>query len=115
MQKGHWQKHLRKMRNIYQKKHEILNKAIRTYMKDNVNIIGEDSGLHILLEIKRDDTAENLIEIAKKEGVKVYPTSKYWMNPNQLRFPLLLLGFGGLNEDEIEQGIKKLSSVWFNA
>ncbi|KAB2335123.1 PLP-dependent aminotransferase family protein [Bacillus mesophilum] len=113
MQRGHWQKHLRKMRSIYQKKNEILCKAIMKQMGNKVNIIGGDSGLHILLEITRVDTEENLIELAKKVKVKVYPTLKYWVQQNQAPNPLILIGFGGMSADEIISGIEKLTKAWF--
>ncbi|MDQ0297893.1 DNA-binding transcriptional MocR family regulator [Salibacterium salarium] len=43
---------------------------------------------------------------------KVYPTSRYWYDESQNRHPNVLLGFGGMTEEEIEQGIKQLSKVW---
>ncbi|MGN8646518.1 MocR-like pyridoxine biosynthesis transcription factor PdxR [Gracilibacillus sp. HCP3S3_G5_1] len=114
MQQGYWQKHLRKMRHIYQKKHEALYKSVHEFMGTHVKIIGEDSGLHLLLEVKSSNTEEILIERAKQSGVKVYPTSKYWMNKNHSKYPKILIGFAGLKEDEMVKGIKLLSEAWFS-
>ncbi|MEG6533855.1 MocR-like pyridoxine biosynthesis transcription factor PdxR [Caldifermentibacillus hisashii] len=113
MQEGYWQKHLRRMRHIYQKKHETLHQSIRKFMGEQVKIIGEESGLHLLIEVKNGDNEETLIEKAKSSGVKIYPTAKYWMNQNQAKDPLLLVGFGGLSETEITEGIRRLSEAWF--
>lgn len=70
MQEGYWQKHLRRMRHIYQKKHETLHQSIRKFMGENVKIIGEESGLHLLIEVKNGDTEDTLIEKAKSSGGK---------------------------------------------
>lgn len=113
MQEGYWQKHLRRMRHIYQKKHETLHQSIRKFMGEQVKIIGEESGLHLLIEVKNGDNEETLIEKAKFSGVKIYPTAKYWMSQNQAKDPLLLVGFGGLSEAEITEGIRRLSEAWF--
>ncbi|MGE6256937.1 PLP-dependent aminotransferase family protein [Heyndrickxia sporothermodurans] len=113
MQQGHWQKHIHKMRKIYEKKHEVLRKAIKQHMGENVNVVGEDSGLHIIIEVKREETEESLIAAAKNVGVKVYSASKFWVNQKQNKNPQLLLGFGGLSEEEIDCGIQSLSNAWF--
>lgn len=52
--------------------------------------------------------------IAESVGVKVYPTSLYWMNPRALTTPMIMLGFGGLSEQEIHKGIQLLSNIWFS-
>lgn len=114
MREGYWEKHLRKMRHVYQKKHMMLIRTIQTYMGDNVRIIGEDSGLHVILEVKSDDTEEHLIQTAKKAGIRVYPTSNYWMDNPPSPYPQILMGFGGLSENEMIQGIRILSETWFS-
>ncbi|GER66533.1 GntR family transcriptional regulator [Weizmannia acidilactici] len=113
MRQGYWQKHLRKMRHIYQKKHEVLFKAVHEHMGNNVRMIGENSGLHVIMEVKKNDTEDCLIQKARNAGVRVYPTSKYWMNGRQTLHPQLLLGFAGLSEKDIQSGIKILSGAWF--
>ncbi|WP_326942964.1 PLP-dependent aminotransferase family protein, partial [Aneurinibacillus migulanus] len=113
MRNGYWERHLRKVRKIYQKKHAILLSTIENIMGDRVRIIGKNSGLHILVEIQRSITEEQLIEAAKHIGVKVYPTSKYWIHPDKSRKSIILLGFGGLTEEEIVKGITLLNQAWF--
>ena len=55
---------------------------------------------------------KELIEKAKEEKVKVYPTSVYFEDSNSNKGPMVLLGFGGLSEDEIEKGILLLKRAW---
>ncbi|MFB5663699.1 PLP-dependent aminotransferase family protein [Alteribacillus sp. HJP-4] len=113
MENGHWEKHLRKMRIVYQKKQHTLISTIQNFMKGKVRIIGKGAGLHILLEVYQGKSEGHLIKRAKKFGVKVYPVSKHWENPNQMKTAMVQLGFGGLTNDQITEGIKSLQRAWF--
>jgi GntR family transcriptional regulator / MocR family aminotransferase len=114
MEKGFWERHIRKMRHMYQRKHTALLTAISEFMGNDVRVIGKDSGLHVLLEINNEMTEKELIAAAERVGVKVYPTSHNWLKPLQKQRPMILLGFGGLKEQEIVDGIQLLSCAWFS-
>jgi len=113
MNEGHWSKHLNRVRTLYRKKHKTLLISIDKYMGGRVDIIGERSGLHILLKVNNKMSEEELIESAYKMKVKVYPTSVYYDRYEVNRFPTILLGFGGIRETQIEEGINLLSQAWF--
>jgi GntR family transcriptional regulator/MocR family aminotransferase len=111
MNEGHWQRHLNKMRTLYRKKHRALILAINKYLGNQVNVIGEKSGLHIVLEVQNQMTEKELINAALESGVKVYPLSIYCDDFIEAGSKVLL-GFGGLSELEIEEGIRKLREAW---
>jgi GntR family transcriptional regulator/MocR family aminotransferase len=52
MEQGYWDRHIRKMRNVYQKKQRVLITEIMNRLGDRVCITGNEAGLHILLEVK---------------------------------------------------------------
>ncbi|MDV2686861.1 PLP-dependent aminotransferase family protein, partial [Alkalihalophilus lindianensis] len=85
--------------------------AIKKYLADNVNVIGANSGLHIVLEVKKEMEADELIRLATDAGVKIYPLSIYY-HGTQVRDSKVLLGFGGLSESEIDMGIRLLKEAW---
>lgn len=78
MEEGHWDRHVRKIRKIYRKKHAALLAAVKRMMRGQVRVIGQDSGLHVLLRIGNGMTEDELLQAAARAGVKVYPTSNYW-------------------------------------
>ncbi|MGG3466905.1 PLP-dependent aminotransferase family protein [Neobacillus pocheonensis] len=112
MKDGHWQSHLNKMRTLYRKKHAILMSSIKKDFGDKVNVIGENSGLHIVLELKNNMQENELINSALKVGVKVYPLSMYYHNSQECMGSKVILGFGGLSESQIEKGIRLLKQAW---
>lgn len=112
MQGGHFERHVRKMRKLYQANHRTLLKAIQQHLGDRVEVIGQKAGLHLLLEVRNRDSME-LIELASEQGVKVYSPRNHWMDPAQCPSSYLMLGFGGMNERRIEEGIIRLKRAWF--
>lgn len=112
MNEGHWFNHLNKMRTLYRKKQNTLIQAIKTHLGEYVEIIGEKSGLHLILKVNNGMTEEELTCLAMKVGVKVYPLSTYFAIPVEEDEPKVLLGFGGLSVAEIEKGVQLLGEVW---
>jgi len=113
MKNGEFEKHIRRMKKTYHHKHKTLLKAIEAEMGQYVQVIGEKSGLHILLDIPGRTDVE-LIEKAEGVGVRVYSTAKFWHNQSHHLSSMVMLGFGNLTENEINQGIHLLREAWFS-
>lgn len=113
MNLGHWERHLRKVHLNAIRKHEILIHAIREYMGKKVAIHGQNSGLHILLEFKDGFCEKELIEKAKNHGVLVSPVSTFWTRKEKYTDNMIMLGYGGMSLDKIEDGIKTLAKAFF--
>jgi GntR family transcriptional regulator/MocR family aminotransferase len=113
MKEGHWERHLNKMRTAYRKKQALLLDCLTTIMGERVDVIGEHSGLHILLKVKKGMSEQKLIEAAAKQGVTIYPTSIYYHSAGENNTPYVLLGFAGLSDGEIKTGVNLLFKAWF--
>lgn len=111
MEQGYWYSHIRKMRAIYKKKMAALVSASQKHFGKRISIIGTSSGLYVVLQLHTAQSEQHLIEQARKVGVKVYPTSPFFMK-QQLSDPMLQLGFSSLTIDEIEKGVELLSHAW---
>lgn len=107
---GHFERHLNKMRNIYKRKREFLVNEIKTNFKD-VEIIGTNSGLHLLVKINNNMSEEELIERAKKESVRVFGISSSYKNKKS-KENIISLGYGSLNLEEIREAISILKEAW---
>lgn len=112
MKTNYLNKHIARMRNAYRKKHTVLIAEItKRFDSNKFEILGECSGLHILVKVY-GKSEEELIKLAFSKDVKVYPTSPYWKRKAQCETGTVLLGFGSLSEEEIQQGVSMLSEVW---
>jgi GntR family transcriptional regulator/MocR family aminotransferase len=111
MHQGYWERHLRKIHLTAIRKHDLLIRAILEHMGNEVIIHGENAGLHILLEFNNGLNEKELIERAKKNGVLVSPVSTFWSRPDKYSNNMILLGYGGMPEGEIAEGIQALKNA----
>ncbi|MCM1267147.1 MAG: PLP-dependent aminotransferase family protein [Bacteroidales bacterium] len=114
---GYFERYLNKMRKQYRAKHDLLLGQIREWEADFA-VSGENAGLHILLTDKRGRKETDLVRAAEKADVKVYGMEAFRVGEKdaqageQKRPATLILGYGGLSEDEILQGLKRLKEAW---
>ncbi len=111
MERGHWEQHIRRSRNFYKKKHEIMLQAIDEYFGRKANVIGLGAGLHIVLELTEGLSDElKFVERAKQKGVRLLPFSQFYIS-GAFENNKLLLGFGGMGINEIPKGIETLATL----
>lgn len=108
---GYFERHLNKMRKIYREKHDTLLEELKS-LSGQFMISDEDAGLHILLHSTYGRKEEELIETAKKAGVKVYSFADAFIGRNAITSNTVILGFAGLNKEQLTKGIGKLKKVW---
>ncbi|MCG3700952.1 PLP-dependent aminotransferase family protein [Aliarcobacter butzleri] len=109
LKEGHWERHLRKIRNINRKKHNLMKEFLKKFLGDDVKILREGSGLNLLIKPLIDIDLEKLEKIAQQKNVKIY--FKEFFNLEKV----IALGFGGFEEFEIENAIKIFSEIWLEA
>jgi Transcriptional regulators containing a DNA-binding HTH domain and an aminotransferase domain (MocR family) and their eukaryotic orthologs len=114
MNSGEWEHHLNRMRTLYKQKHQTIVEEIQRNLSKRVTIIGEKSGLHLVLESGNGMTEQELIDSAITKGVKVYPMSIYYASGLEPEHPQVLLGYGGLSDSEIRNGVRHMSLAWNN-
>ena len=107
---GYFERHLNKMRKHYRNKHEILMECLKPFEQEFV-ISGEHAGLHLLLTAKKNTAEDQLVCAAAKRKVKVYGLSDSMVAATSGK-ATILLGFGGLKEDEIIKGVNLLKDAW---
>ncbi|HDX9610675.1 TPA: PLP-dependent aminotransferase family protein [Bacillus toyonensis] len=113
IQSGNWERHINRSRTLYKRKHHTLVKSIVKEMGTNVQILGEQSGLHIVLRIHNNMNEQELIESAKKQSIKLYPLSPYDFVNDLRKESYVLLGFGSIPENKIETVVNLLNEAWF--
>ena len=110
MKNGGFERHLNRMRTIYKAKHDVMLNELKTWK--NINISGENAGVHIILEINNNMTEKELVKRAAEEGVKVYPLSDYYIGGISNRLPGIIIGYSKLCSEKIINGLRILKKVW---
>lgn len=112
---GYFERYLNKARKIYREKHDLLLQELKPFQK-KFKITGEHAGLHLLLTSKEKHLSEReLIAQAKEVGVKVYALSDAMVgteNGAAKWGATVILGYGGMQKEQIIEGIAKLKQAW---
>ena len=111
MQEGYFEKNLNRMRAIYKSKHDFMLAELKKYSWVR-EIMGENSGLHLLVEVDTDCSEQDVIEACAEQQIRVYGLSEYYISQNPKReYPILLLGYGGLTEGQIADGLQLIDAI----
>lgn len=109
IREGHFERHIRRMRQLYNSRRQALIAAFGKYLYDRVTILGENAGIHLMAKIETNLSDETVIQKATAAGIGLISAREYYVQPqNQGEF---VFGYGQLEETEIERGIFKLSQV----
>ncbi|MBO1582518.1 PLP-dependent aminotransferase family protein [Bacillus sp. XF8] len=111
MKENEWYRHIKRMRNIYRRKMEHLISTLDEHFGNDITIIGNNSGLYLLIKVHLQKSENCLIKHAYKNGVEIGPTSSYFVN-NYTDTPIIKLAFGGLSHKDITLGVKLLKKAW---
>lgn len=111
MAQGEWTRHIKRMRLTYKQKMQHLVQELQRQFGPQIAVLGEQSGLYIVVKIKSPLSEQQLIQRAETYGVKVYPTSPFFINQTS-EDPLLQLGFSKLTLEEIKLGVERLKEAW---
>lgn len=112
MESGELERHMRRMRVLYEHKHAILLGALHSSFGDRLVVIGAGSGLHVLVKLTSGGEEADMIRKAARCGVKVYPVSAYALAAHKKAEGSVLLGFGGLDTEAIRTGVRLLAQAW---
>jgi GntR family transcriptional regulator/MocR family aminotransferase len=114
MEQGHWERHIRRMRIAYKKKHDVLLRAIDQHFGKRAVVVGQGAGLHVVLKLSGMAFDESeLMDRTRQKGIRLLPFSDFYVT-GQPDTMTLLLGFGGMTFNQIEQGIELLSKICLN-
>lgn len=109
---GHFERHLRHLRQAYGERRAVLVAALERGLGDRVAFSSVAAGLHVMLYARPPEwvVESQLGAEAAARGVRVYPGAPYHLE--QPAPPSLLLGFSGLGEADIVEGVSRLAEAW---
>ena len=109
---GHFERHIRRMRQLYNLRRQALIAAFEKYFDDRATILGENAGIHLMAKIKTIHSDEIVIQKAAAAGIGVVSARGYYEKPQQQGE--FIFGYGQLSEEEIDRGIFKLARTISN-
>lgn len=107
LEEGHFDRHIHRMKALYKKKRHFLTELVHRMFEGQVRIEGDEAGLNIQLVFPPERFGNIDWSTAKSFGVQLSALDDYARVKG--RYPgMIVLGYGQLDEEEIEEGIRRL-------
>jgi GntR family transcriptional regulator / MocR family aminotransferase len=110
---GHLQRHIRRMRQLYGERQDVLLTAIRQELGEWLEPKIAQAGLYIRTTLKKRLRDHNVVTAGAKRGLVLAPLSPHYLEPSRT-FPAvqgLLLGFAAFKPMELRSGITELKKT----
>ena len=105
---GHWERHLRKIRTMNKKKHNIMRDLLLQELGSSIEIVSQGGGLAILIHPTKAFDWEKLKASAKDAKIKLY----FAKERSGGEFEAIRMGFGGFSEEELVEAIEAFVELW---
>ncbi len=106
---GHLERHLRRMRTLYDGRRQALVRALKQYFDGCAEILGENAGMHLMVRLRTKLNDEEVVKHAAQAGVGVVSARIYYLG--QVPANEFVLGYAGLSERQIREGVRRLAKA----
>jgi GntR family transcriptional regulator/MocR family aminotransferase len=108
MSQGHWDRHLRKIRTINKKKHNLMRDLLKQKLGGTLEILSQGAGLAILIMPKVAFDWDRFKILAQDAKIKLY----FAKERSGGDFEAIRMGFGGFSEDELIEAVVAFTNIW---
>ncbi|HEX9004136.1 MAG TPA: PLP-dependent aminotransferase family protein [Blastocatellia bacterium] len=106
---GHLERHLRRMRTLYDKRRQTLVRALKQHFGDRVEILGENAGMHLMARLQTPFDDGEVAQRAAAAGVGLVSARLYYLG--EAPTDEFVLGYSGLSERRIQEGVRRLAKA----
>ncbi|HEU0179169.1 MAG TPA: PLP-dependent aminotransferase family protein [Blastocatellia bacterium] len=109
---GHLERHLRRMRTLYDNRRQTLVRALETNFGDRVAILGGNAGMHLMIRLRSELDDEEIERRARASGVGMVSARLYYLGEGRpSNMGEFVLGYAGLSERRIREGARRLAKI----
>ena len=109
IESGCLERHIRKMRSIYDKRRQTLVKSLKKHFGKRAKILGEKAGIHLMVSFNTNLSDEAIIQRAAKAGVAMMSANPHYLATHPTGE--FIFGYGDLTETQLQQGIRRLAQI----
>jgi len=106
IKEGHLERHIRRMRNLYDQRRRTLVQCLLQHLGEQVTILGENAGLHLMIRLHTHLSEQDILNRAAQAGVGLVSASSYYIQSGSTNE--FVLGYTELDEQLIQEGVSRL-------
>jgi GntR family transcriptional regulator / MocR family aminotransferase len=109
---GHLERHLRRMRTLYDNRRHTLVRALENHFGDRVTVLGENAGMSLMIRLRSELDDDEIERRALASGVGLVGARLYYLGEERpANTGEFLLGYAGLTERRIREGARRLAKI----
>ncbi|MBT6549783.1 MAG: PLP-dependent aminotransferase family protein, partial [Gammaproteobacteria bacterium] len=109
IQDGHYSQHIRKTRQLYSIKQQLLVDAIHKHLSGEVSVSKSQAGLQTTIIFNHQINDLEVVALSRKAGLAVRALSPLYQTQQPQHG--LILGFAATENEEIEPAVIKLAKI----
>ena len=109
IRKGHFSRHIRRMRPIYANRRRLLVSEVERVLGDVATITGDEAGMHLALLLSGDVDDQAIALRAAAQSLHLSALSASYIGDSPRRG--LVLGFGNTRESQIAPGVRQIEAL----
>lgn len=106
---GHFGRHIRRMRRLYDERQEILVSEIKKHLPGKLEVEKSTSGMHVIGWLPEGVDDKSIARQAALSGVQTGAVSAHSLT--KLERGGLILGYTAVNEKQIKKGVRQLAKA----
>jgi GntR family transcriptional regulator/MocR family aminotransferase len=106
---GHLARHIRKMRQIYSRRRQLLYALLRRDFSKWLDPVPSQYGMHVAAWARRDVDLDAATQVLAGRSVKIHTLGRYYLR--QSSRPGLVFGYGAVDLTGIERGLAALKGL----
>ena len=112
---GHLERQIRRLRKLYYEKSLLFFDALKRVFGRLVEVNETESGLHTLITVHSELTAQELVDRAMAKGCRVASVQDYYWENTPEKQPRMILYFSKIPAGNMLQAVQLLKEAWFPA
>lgn len=110
--RGHYEKHLNRMRKRYHQKRDAVIGCIRAgELAGRVEIMEQDAGLHFLMRLSTGLSDTELRQRAAEKGLRLALLSDYYQQGDAAPHHVLVVNYSGIELEKLPQALARLADI----
>ncbi len=106
---GHLERHVRRMRNLYERKRKLVIEALKVHFEGTAKVLGDAAGINVVVRIPSELSDEEIVSRAKAAGIGISSTAHCYLgDAPRGEFQI---NYAHLSEEAIDSCISRLSAI----
>ena len=106
---GHLERHIRKMRNLYEQKRKLVIEALKKHFRGAAAVLGDAAGINVVVRIPSELSDEELVARAKAAGIGISSTAHFYLG--EAPRGEFQINYAHLNEETIDSCIETFAQI----